>query len=584
MGLLDRFFGGNTKAQANPEELLAPPTRNTGTSYLTWSGVGGLYSLLSQKLPSSNKDWRSTAGDLGLNGVVACGLSWYVRNWNQVVPTYKRPVNGLEQDTVESDAVMKLLLNPCPSVSLPSVFYSNLITDIIIQGNGYIRKVRNRDKSVGVLQYLPADCVGFTSNARGVLIGYKYSPLGSEAYDIDVNDIIHIKIGRDPKDLRYGRSPLVAALKEIATDNVVGSTAYALANSPLPSMFVSPDMSGNATEVTREQAVAVKDRLQSQYNSDNGAGVVVMTSPVKIERVSYKPEDMALDTLRMIPETRICAVMGLNPMVLGLASGLAHSTYSNYQEAQQQAWEDGMLPLCSLIAEAFTFGLLPEFSDYQDGDYIEYDYSKVKALMDNRSEEAKRSELLYKSGIANLAEAKRIAGLVPEDGDESITTGRSENFKLVADTAGTLIRAGYEPSGVSGALGIDVVHTGLVPVTVKEEAKSIVEVKKSQTFIPNQDMADNAERALEWRKQYARGGTEVGVARAVQLKNKQPVSLETVMRMVSYFARHEVDADAIGFRQGEPGFPSAGRIAWDLWGGDAGMQWANNIAQETEDA
>jgi HK97 family phage portal protein len=580
MGLFDIFRG--VKATADPALLLPPPSRNTGTSYLTWSGVGGLYTLLSQKLPSSNRNWRDVAGDLGLNGVVACGLSWYIRNWNQVTPVYKTKVNGAEDDIADSP-IISLLKNPSSGVCLPSVFYSNLITDIIIQGNGYIRKVRNRDGSVGTLQYLPADCVGFNSNTRGTLIGYRYSPLGHEAYDIAVEDVIHIKIGRDPKDLRYGRSPLVSALKEIATDNVAGSTAYALANSPLPSMFVSPDMSGNATEVTREQAVAVKDRLQSQYNSDNGAGVVVMTSPVKIEKVSHSPSDMALDTLRMLPETRICAVMGLNPMVLGLSSGLQHSTYSNYQEAQQQAWEDGMLPLCALIAEAFTYGLLPDEPGYVEGDYIEYDYSKVKALMDNRTDEAKRAELLYKSGIANLAEAKRISGLIPEDGDEGITTGRTEGFKVVADTAGTLIRAGYDVSSINDALGIDIQHTGLVPVTVKEEAKSILEVKKAESFTPNQDMADNAERALEWRKEFNRGGTEVGVARAVQLKNKQPISLDTVMRMVSYFSRHEVDKDAQGFRQGEPGFPSAGRIAWDLWGGDAGMAWANNIAQEHED-
>jgi len=574
MGIFD-IFNRNTKAQANQTENLPPPIRNTGTSYLTWSGVGGLYSLLSQKLPSSNRDWRSTAGDLGLNGIVACGLNWYIRNWNQVYPTYKRPVNGVEQDTVES-SVTKLLSNPCPSTSLPSVFYSNLITDVIIQGNGYIRKVRNRDKTVGALQYLPADCVGFNSNSRGVLIGYKYSPLGSESYDIDVNDIIHIKIGRDPKDLRYGRSPLVAALKEIATDNVAGSTAYALANSPLPSMFVSPDMSGNATEVTREQAVAVRDRMQSQYNADNGAGVVVMTSPIKIEKVSYTPQDMALDSLRMLPETRICALMGLNPMVLGLSSGLQHSTYSNYQEAQQQAWEDGMLPLCQLIAEAFTFGLLPEFSEYQEGDYIEYDYSKVKALMDNRSEEATRAEKLYKAGIASLAEAKRIAGLVPEDGDESVTTGRTEGFKVIAETAGTLIRAGYNAESINDKLGIDIEHTGYFPVTIKEEVKAA-------SYKPTDAMASNAERALEWRAEYNRGGTEVGVARAVQLKNKEALSFDTVQRMASYFARHEVDKQAEGFSSGEDGFPSAGRIAWDLWGGDAGASWAKDIVDRNKE-
>jgi hypothetical protein len=51
--------------------------------------------------------------------------------------------------------------------------------------------------------------------------------------------------------------------------------------------------------------------------------------------------------------------------------------------------------------------------------------------------------------------------------------------------------------------------------------------------------------------------------------------------MVSYFARHEVDKDAQGFRPGEPGYPSAGRIAWALWGGDAGRSWANAIIAES---
>jgi len=49
--------------------------------------------------------------------------------------------------------------------------------------------------------------------------------------------------------------------------------------------------------------------------------------------------------------------------------------------------------------------------------------------------------------------------------------------------------------------------------------------------------------------------------------------------MVSFFARHEVDKKAEGFTQGEKGFPSAGRVAWDAWGGDAGQSWANGIAR-----
>ena len=47
--------------------------------------------------------------------------------------------------------------------------------------------------------------------------------------------------------------------------------------------------------------------------------------------------------------------------------------------------------------------------------------------------------------------------------------------------------------------------------------------------------------------------------------------------MVNYFSRHTADKKAEGFERGEEGFPSAGRIAWALWGGDPGERWANSI-------
>ena len=96
---------------------------------------------------------------------------------------------------------------------------------------------------------------------------------------------------------------------------------------------------------------------------------------------------------------------------------------------------------------------------------------------------------------------------------------------------------------------------------------------------PTEAMASNAQRGLEWREEFGRGGTEVGVARARDLINRRDLSINTVRRMYSYFARHTVDKQAEGFSSGEEGFPSAGRIAWELWGGDAGESWANRITQ-----
>jgi capsid protein len=93
-------------------------------------------------------------------------------------------------------------------------------------------------------------------------------------------------------------------------------------------------------------------------------------------------------------------------------------------------------------------------------------------------------------------------------------------------------------------------------------------------FKPTAALAVEAKRGLEWREEFNRGGTEVGVARARDLMNRANLSPDTVRRMNSYFARHEVDKQGEGFKPGQDGYPSAGRIAWALWGGDAGASWA----------
>lgn len=101
-------------------------------------------------------------------------------------------------------------------------------------------------------------------------------------------------------------------------------------------------------------------------------------------------------------------------------------------------------------------------------------------------------------------------------------------------------------------------------------------------FAAPQGAREEATRGLDWRSEHGRGGTEVGVARARDIKNGKALSPATVNRMVSYFARHEVDKQGKGWNPGEDGFPSAGRIAWALWGGDPGRAWANKVKKQME--
>jgi hypothetical protein len=78
---------------------------------------------------------------------------------------------------------------------------------------------------------------------------------------------------------------------------------------------------------------------------------------------------------------------------------------------------------------------------------------------------------------------------------------------------------------------------------------------------PTESMAKDAERGLAMRREYGRGGTAVGIARARDISNRANLSPRTVQRMYSYFSRHEVDKKAQGFRPGEKGYPSNGKIA-----------------------
>jgi len=103
---------------------------------------------------------------------------------------------------------------------------------------------------------------------------------------------------------------------------------------------------------------------------------------------------------------------------------------------------------------------------------------------------------------------------------------------------------------------------------------------ESLDFKPPQGVREAAAQGLEWRREYGRGGTEIGIARARDLAGGRNISPETARRMKAYFDRHEVDKEGQGWSPGEPGYPSSGRIAWYLWGSDAGRSWANKLVRQ----
>ena len=96
---------------------------------------------------------------------------------------------------------------------------------------------------------------------------------------------------------------------------------------------------------------------------------------------------------------------------------------------------------------------------------------------------------------------------------------------------------------------------------------------------PTNGMREEARKGLEWRKEYGRGGTQTGVSRARDIINGN-LSISSIKRMFSFFSRHENNKAKHYSAKENDGGPTAWRIAWALWGGNAGFSWSKKKVKE----
>ena len=88
--------------------------------------------------------------------------------------------------------------------------------------------------------------------------------------------------------------------------------------------------------------------------------------------------------------------------------------------------------------------------------------------------------------------------------------------------------------------------------------------------------SENAKRAIKYAEENGWGscGTQVGKIRANQLANREPISRDTIARM-SAFRRHQQSKDT-------PYGEGCGKLMWDAWGGDAGIDWAERKLKQID--
>lgn len=102
---------------------------------------------------------------------------------------------------------------------------------------------------------------------------------------------------------------------------------------------------------------------------------------------------------------------------------------------------------------------------------------------------------------------------------------------------------------------------------------------------PNAGTAAEAKKGLAWYED-GKGGdglVEGTIRDARKMAAREPLSEDKVRRMVAWFARHAPDLESAANSDPEnDDYPGPGRVAWSLWGGDAGRTWAERKVSQMD--
>lgn len=277
------------------------------------------------------------------------------------------------------------------------------------------------------------------------------------------------------------------------------------------------------------------------------------------KEMGLSPKDMDFLNLKHMSATNIAMCFGVPSQLVGVPDA---QTYANVSEARLALYEETIIPYLRKIESDLNEWLVPM---YGDNYYLEFDIDSIPALSERRRKIYENVTTAVREGVMTRNEAREKIGLEPIVGADGLYI--SANLFPLTDEAVT------QPNDPITDDDLDEYDP-----EDDEDEKALSDIDT----IPTDGMKTEADRGLAWRKEFNRGGTSVGVARANQLSNKQRLSVSTIKRMYSFFARHESDKAGKGFRQGEEGYPSAGRIAWALWGGDAGFSWSKKKRDQIE--
>lgn len=365
-------------------------------------------------MPRSRLDYGSEVGTGRQSAIIMACVAWAQRTYPEAPLMLEKIVSGEEWEQVATHQFLTLLESPNQYYD-GLLISSAMIADWMLDGNAYFIKGRSKAGRVVELWWAPSfmmepywDKWDNTQFIRS----YRYSP-GGMPVDYLPEDIIHFRNGIDPDNTRKGRSALKSLFREVFTDDEAANmTATLLKNLGVPGVVISPETGGG---IGTDDAEATKAWFKDKFTGDYRGEPLVMSGATKVTPFTFSPQQMDLKALRRIPEERISGVLGIPAIVAGLGAGLDRSTFANFKEAREAAYESMIIPTQRIIGAALKRQLLRDFEDDIKQWRVGYDLSDVRILQEDENALSSRTIAEVQGGILKIADSQRILGLPVDD-------------------------------------------------------------------------------------------------------------------------------------------------------------------------
>jgi HK97 family phage portal protein len=373
-------------------------------------------------LPGTDYDYVKASGICWHNGIVMTALGWICGAFPEAKLVIHRPRKNDKPEVITDHPALDLIATPNADYDDVVLFGGLLLSMIGGNGNGYLFKQRAGMTNVRGLQYIPHYMIRpqYPSDGTDYIRGYLYQTDGKQ-FLYPESEVVHLKNPRwpmDPANTRMAMHPLLGELRSVANDNEERSfSAAMLRNMGWPGALLSPK--NPEQSFTAEQNEQLKSGWKSRVSGDNRGMPFASTIPIDVHAFAFSPEQLATDKLARMNIARICAIIGIDPLALGLPSDT--KTYSNVEQARKAAYQNMLMPLQAAMASQLTRQLIKtnDLLSCPDTDRFGWDYSEVACLQESIDEQYKRLSEAVKAGWISPNDARIQVGLEEiEGGDE----------------------------------------------------------------------------------------------------------------------------------------------------------------------